>query len=147
MKTRKKISLAVSVFLCLLGGFLIFYSTTYGPGVGSDSVEYYEVGRNLSAGRGLVVIRASGLVVPLYLRPPLYPIVLGIAHSMGFVMLEFNRYLSMISFGIFLFVLGRGTHLLDQRFLYPICFTFLIITSPTFIHAFSSAMSEPIFLH
>lgn len=145
MNSRRKISLTVSVIFCLLGGYLIFYSTTYGLGVGSDSVEYYEVGRNLAAGRGLVVIRASGLVVPLYLRPPMYSIVLGIAHSAGFIMLEFNRYLNIILFVVFLFVLGWGTYLLDRRYLYPICFILLIITSPTFIQAFSYAMSEPIF--
>jgi hypothetical protein len=145
MPSRKKTSLALSVFICLLGSFLIYYSTTYGPWVGSDSAGYYEVGRNLAAGHGLVVIRASGLVVPLYLRPPLFPFVLGIAQSMGFEMLEFNRFLNIILFGVFLFILGRGTNIPGQSYVYPVSFMVLIIASSTFIQVFTGAMSEPIF--
>jgi hypothetical protein len=143
--TKKKITFAVYIFLCLFGSFLIFYATASELWAGSDSVEYYEVARNIAAGRGTVVIRASGLIVPLYLRPPLYPITLSIARFTGINMLEFNRYLNIGLFSVFLLALGWSANLSDQNSSYAICFTTLIITSPTFIHVFSGAMSESIF--
>ncbi len=143
--TKKKIFFAVDILLCLFGSALIFYATTSELWAGSDSVEYYEVARNIAAGRGTVVIRPSGLIVPLYLRPPLYPITLSIARFVGIEMLEFNRYLNIGLFSVFLFVLGWSANIKDQNYMYAICFTTLIISSPTFIQVFSGAMSESIF--
>lgn len=131
--------------LALFGAILIAYGTHWGPWADDDSVEYFEAARNLAEGRGLILIRASGDISPLSSRPPFYPIILSVARFVDEDLLNFARWLDLSLFVILIVVIGFGTYILCRQPILSISISALILTSPTFLMIYSSALAEPVY--
>jgi hypothetical protein len=133
------------IVICSMGALTIIYSTNHGPGIGSDSVGYIEAARNLLAGRGLVLPRASGRFAPPSFHPPLYSLLLGSMKSLGVEFLITARWLNIILYFIFGLVVGLGSYFFYRRELFSISVVGVILSTPIMISNFSSAMSEPLY--
>jgi len=69
----------------LAGSVLIWYSTRWGPWVYSDSAGYIGIAKNILEGKGLGLLRPDGVLNPLTLHVPFYPILLS---AIGFTGLD-----------------------------------------------------------
>jgi hypothetical protein len=142
---RKIFPFLVGVLLAFAGATMIAYATRWGTVVGSDSIEYVEAARNFAAGKGLVIVRASGSVVPLYLRPPLYSLVLAGLLALGLDAIEAGRFLA-ISLFFFLVLLPSVLSQLEDRYVLPLGIAAYILTLPNLIYASTGLMSESLFI-
>jgi len=141
-----KLGILGFVATALVGSYLIWYATSWGPWAGSDSVEYLEAARNLSTGLGLVLVRASGAIRPLSLRPPLYSILLSSALFLKIDVLLFARFLNIAIY--IALIVGIGTWLariLNSTFASAAIIS-LIALSSFAIWIFSGMMTEPLFV-
>jgi hypothetical protein len=141
-----KLGILGLVATALVGSYLIWYATSWGPWAGSDSVEYLEAARNLSTGLGLVLVRASGAIRPLSLRPPFYSILLSSALFLKIDVLLFARFLNIAIY--ITLIVGMGTWLariLNSTFASAAIIS-LIALSSFAIWIFSGMMTEPLFV-
>lgn len=143
---RTALPLIVGVLLAVAGAYMIAYATRWGPWAESDSVEYVEVARNLVAGKGLVLVRASGSVVPLYLRPPLYPIALSGFLGLGLGAIEAGRWFAISLFFCLVLIPSGICHLVQDRYVLPLSIAAYILTVPSLVVASSGLMSDSLFL-
>jgi len=143
---RKAFPFLVGVLLAIAGATMIAYATRWGPWVKSDSVEYVEVARNLAAGKGLVLERASGKVVPLSLRPPLYSLVLAGLHALGLDAIEAGRFLAIALFFCIVLLPSVLGQLVEDRYILPLGIAAYILTLPTLVVASAGLMSESLFI-
>jgi hypothetical protein len=130
----------------LLGALLVTYAMRWGPWAYSDSVTYVETGRNFAAGIGLVEIRPTGAVVAYDKQPPLYPVLLGLAHMAGADILAAARWLNIAFFAALLMCLGMVVlRYARSRWL---AFPLLVFvgTAPPILQAYTGVMSEAAFL-
>ena len=79
---RARFGIAVSA-ISLLGFLMVAYATAIQPSIGSDGAAYVIVSRNLLAGRGPVVVQASGDYAIAVHHPPLYALTLAAATANG----------------------------------------------------------------
>lgn len=140
------VSAVLVVILSLLGGIIVLHAMRLGPWIGSDSVEYFEAANNLADGDGLNLIRASGDRVPLTLRPPLYPIILGIGILSGLEMVEATKILNVVLMIGFLLVLGISVQMLVGSSLLTLATAVLGLAAPNVHQNFTGAMTEPLFI-
>lgn len=141
-----KLGVLSIVATALVGSYLIWYATSWGPWAGSDSVEYLEAARNLSTGLGLVLVRASGAIRPLSLRPPFYSILLSSGLFLKIDVLQFARFLNIAIY--IALVVGMGTWLariLNSTFA-SAAITSLIALSSFAIWIFSGMMTDALFV-
>ncbi len=130
---------------CVIGGFLIHYSTDLSPWIVSDTVGYFEAAENLVAGRGLVLIKASGVSESLRFHTPFYPLVLSLGVLLGVELIQYTRLLSVFSFVFQIFILGFAGYRLSKKWVFPLILVLYVVTSPAFLFSFSGAMSEPLY--
>ena len=138
-------TISLIILLGLLGGFIISFCTTWGPWAKSDSVEYLEAGLNMAAGHGLVLVEATGAIIPLTIRPPFYSILLGIAGLGGIDLLDAARVIDVVLFITLILSLGFSISYFSSQPLLSIVASLFIVTSPIFIIIYTGVMSEPIF--
>lgn len=143
---RKVLPILIAVSLALAGGYMIAYATKWGPWVGSDSVEYVEAARNLAAGEGLVLIRASGRVVPLYLRPPLYSMVLAGLMSLGLDAIEAGRFLAISLFFSLILLSTLLSQQAEDNYALALGIAAYILALPNIVRASTGLMSESLFM-
>lgn len=141
----QRIWLMAVLLIAFFGAGIIAYSTAWGPWADDDSVEYFEVARNIALGLGPIQRRASGAISPLSLRPPFYSFVLSPSRMLGIDMLAYARWLNVVLFAAFIILIGIAALYVCKRSLLAIILGILIATSPTFIEVFSRAMAEPVF--
>lgn len=80
MKWASDRKLALLMAFHMLWGFALWFSISkYGLGISTDSVHFLFGGLNFSAGKGLVSFDGSFLLG----WPPLYPLLLGLIHSLS----------------------------------------------------------------
>ena len=144
----KKDFLVVSVVaaLILAGGILIRYSTELGPWTMVDTVDYFDVARNLSAGNGLVVTRASGLTKPMSIHPPLYSMLLAPAVSLRWDLVAFVRIFNILLLAALVLIVCLGTYQLTSSAWLSLCFGLWIVTDRAMLRDYTAALSEPLFL-
>src|SRR3972149_2108876 len=82
-RSEKTLTVSLIVTVGFAAALTVLYATVWGPWAGSDSVEYLEAARNLAGGQGLITIRASGRIEPIYARPPLYSVLLASTIQLG----------------------------------------------------------------
>ncbi len=143
-KTLDLVVVAAVLSISLVGAYLIVFATSWGPWAYSDSVEYFEAAHNWSIGLGPVLIRANGSVHPIYLRPPLYSIVLGSISTLGMPLISAARGLDVVLFFSFTSLLGLGTYWITRQALISISISLLTVSSLTILQDFTGAMSEPL---
>jgi hypothetical protein len=137
--------IAIAV-VALMGALTIAYATHWGPWVGTDSVEYVEAARNLAAGKGLVLIRASGNVVPLYLRPPFYSIVLAGFLRVGLDTILAGRIIDIVLFFCLFLLPGLLAYRVPDRYVLPLSLSMYLLSCFNLVSNFTGLMSEPLFI-
>lgn len=144
---RLPLWLLIAVFLlATVGAALAIYATRWGAWAFSDTVEYFEAARNFADGRGLVLVRASGAVRPLYGRPPFYPILLGLAQMLGLDLFGFARGLVVSLYAAFILSAGLGVAWLSGLPVLGVCLSLFALVAPIQLLNFTSAMTEAPFL-
>lgn len=134
------------VMLILAGSILIQYSTELGPWTMVDTVDYFDVARNLSSGNGLVLTRPSGLTKPMTIHPPLYSIVLAPAVLLHLDLLHFVRGLNLLLFAAMILIVCWGTYRFTSSALLSIGLGLWVVTNRAILRNFTAALSEPLFL-
>lgn len=148
MRSLRKIPLTIVivVMISLLGSLMIYYSTSWGPWVFSDSTEYIVSARNLLAGRGLGIYGPSGAFHPLSLHPPFYSLVLGFFGLFGADLVMTARWIDVSLFGLTILLVGSTLYVFTQSSWLPIMGSLLLFSIPGLVDIFSGAMSEPLFI-
>jgi hypothetical protein len=109
-------------------------------------VEYVEAARNLAAGKGPVLVRASGKVVPMYLRPPLYSLVLAGLLTLGLDEIEAGRFLAISLFFCLILLPSALSQHVEHRYALPLGIAVYILTLPNLVGASTGLMSESLFM-
>ncbi|NIM94602.1 MAG: hypothetical protein GTO18_12955 [Anaerolineales bacterium] len=138
-------TIVIIVLLAVLGVIAILYSTSLNPWVYDDSVGYIENAKNLIAGRGLGIYRASGVFRPLSYHPPFYSLVLSVPGLLKIDYLVASRYLNTFLFGASILLIGLSSYSLVRIPLYSIALCMFVLITPIFILNFTGVMSEPLF--
>lgn len=141
-----KVLFAVLVVLALAGMLIIIYGTRWGPWAFSDAVGYMVNARNLATGKGLGLYRPSGQFVPLVSHPPLYPLILIALSGPQLDLVGAARIFDVISFGMLIFASGWLFYRLTGSAWAATAIAGVFLVQPALIHAYTSAMSEPLFL-
>lgn len=142
-----KLVIAILILaLSFTGSFAVAHATRWGPSAGTDTVAYIEVARSFAAGRGLVEDQASGDVVPLSLRPPLYPMLLGLLLKAGLDPFSAARWIDVVLFAGLLLALGLTLAFICRQPLGAIAVVLLVMSTPIFLGMYASAMSEALCL-
>ncbi len=135
------------VLLAALGAFLVLYATAHGVGTSPDSVVYLGVARNLSEGRGLTEPFGKEVDTALTRFPPLYPILLTTAGTLGGDPEAVARWLNALVFGASILFVGVALHLtLSGSTWLPIVGSLLVLTAVPLLSMHAMAWSEPQFL-
>jgi len=140
------VAMALILSLATIAAAAVFFAMAWGPWAGSDSVEYLEAARNLVAGRGLVVVRASGSVLPLNARPPLYSVVLASMIFVGLDPLAGVRGFNAMLLALFAGVLGISLLRSTGRLIVPVLACLFVVSAQAVLDSFTGMMSEPVFL-
>jgi len=135
-----------SLLLGLVGWFLVYYATAWGPWAYSDAAGYITAARNLVAGHGIGSFKPNGEFSPTTSHPPLYVLTIGLVSQLGFEPLEAARITDVILFGLLVSASGMMVgRLLDSP--WPgAAFSALVLLHPALIIAYTSAMAEPPFI-
>ena len=89
--------------MAILGAAHVLVRTsTYGAGIGADSVSYLSTAANLIAGNGLQDFRGAGLLP----WPPLFPLLLAAMGLVGIEPLDAGRLVNVASCGLIILVSG-----------------------------------------
>lgn len=134
------------VAIGISGALAILHATTWGPWVQSDSVEYLEAARNLVAGEGLVNIRASGNIVPLYARPPLYSVLLASMIWLGVDPIDGVRWLNVALFVSLIGLVGVSAYRATGRLVAPVLTCLFLLAGAAVLDSFTGLMTEPLFV-
>lgn len=133
------------LLFCVIGGILIHYTTYQTPWVVSDTAGYFEAAENLIAGKGFVLIKASGVSESLRFHTPFYSLVLSPGVLLGVELIQYTRWLNIFSFIVLIFILGFMGYRLSKMWAFPLVLILYVVSSPAFIFSYSGAMSEPLF--
>lgn len=143
---RRLLPLILLLLLPLLAAWLVLYATRWGPWIESDSIEYIEAARNLAAGKGPVLLRASGEVVPMQLRPPFYSIALAGLLLTGMDAVQAGRIIAVLTFSGILLLTALLGLVVKDRLILPLLLGAYLLTSPPLVIAAARLMSETLFL-
>ena len=146
LKLPKKRILLILLLLGILGGYVIFYSTNWGPWVFSDSTAYIDAARNLIEGNGFGHLTPSGRLEYVAGHPPLYHLTLACAGSLGIDMVLAARWVNIFLFGLIILSLGFSTYLLTHSLTLSMLICSCLLCSPALLDVFSGVMTEPQFL-
>ena len=94
--------LFVIAMACLGAAHVLVRTSTYGAGIGADSVSYLSTAENLLAGEGLQDFRGAGLLP----WPPLFPSLLAAIGLIGIEPLDAGRLVNVASCGLIILVSG-----------------------------------------
>ena len=143
---QDQVVLAALILLTVAGMLLIVYGTRWGPWAFSDAVGYMVNARNLATGKGLGLYRPSGQFVPLVSHPPLYPLVLIALGGPQLDLVGAARLFDVLSFGILIFGSGWLFYRLTGSAWGATGLSGVFLVQPALVNAYTSAMSEPLFL-
>ena len=100
---RLTVSTLFVIVMAILGATHVLVRTsTYGAGIGADSVSYLSTAENLIAGEGLQDFRGAGLLP----WPPLFPLLLAAIGLVGIEPLDAGRLVNVASCGLIILVSG-----------------------------------------
>ncbi|HLF81947.1 MAG TPA: glycosyltransferase family 39 protein, partial [Anaerolineales bacterium] len=134
------------LMLGLVGSFLVYYATAWGPWAFSDAAGYITAARNLVAGHGIGFFRPNGEFSPTVSHPPLYVLTLGAVSQVGLEPLQAARALDVLLFGLLVAACGimLCRALVSRRA--GLAFSALLLVHPALLIAYTSAMAEPPFI-
>lgn len=149
MKNTGRLKVPVFTIIILIslgGGYLIWYSTYWGPVVFSDATGYIRSAQNLVDGHGIGMFTASGRFGTLGHFGPLYPLVLSVFGFVGFDLVVAARWINIVLFALSILLIGVAFFLITRSPWFSIAASFLLLISPDVIARYLPAMSEPLFL-
>lgn len=135
----------LSLGVAVIGILLVTRATNWGPWAFSDSAAYISSARNFNLGLGLTLRNAYGILEPLDVFPPLYPLTLGILARMGLEYLVAARGIDIIFYGLFLVIYCGGIYSVSRNIWEAFFASLLAVFSPFMIEHFSGIMTEPPF--
>ena len=143
---RFSFTLVIITLISILGGYIIYQATQWGPWAFSDSAAYLSAARNFNAGKGLIIINSNGTTTHLTEFAPLYPILISLFRGNSGNYIQVARWMDIISFSAGIFMIGYLVFFVSKRFI-PTLFTSIFFTfSPIILDAFSGLMSEAVFI-
>jgi hypothetical protein len=141
-----RVSILIFLLLGLMGSFLVYYATAWGPWAFSDATGYLTAARNLVAGHGIGAFDAGGRFSPGVSHPPLYVLALGAVSLLGLDPLQAARALDVLLFGLLVATCGvMLCRVLGSRGA-GLAFSALLLVHPALLIAYTSAMAEPPFI-
>lgn len=132
--------------LSVIGSALIYHTTRWGPWAFSDSAAYISSAKNFNLGLGLSLISAKGIVSPLVIFPPLYPLLLSIVARFGMDYLATAQLLDVLLFGLLIFIFTCGIMTLTRNFWLALIAGLLVLFSPVMLNHYGGIMTEPLFI-
>ncbi len=146
-KTKSSIfSLALILVIAIIGGFLLWRATTWGPWAFSDSSAYLSGARNFIKGRGLVILHSAGYKIQITEFPPLFPVLLGLLSGKDGDFIQVARWMNIILFSGSVFFVGSIIYFVGKSVLLSIFGSAAVALAPIMIEYYSSLMSEPLFI-
>ncbi|MGH9339551.1 MAG: ArnT family glycosyltransferase [Acidobacteriota bacterium] len=137
--------------VAISGTVLLLYATRFGIGLSPDSTGYMAGARSFLAGHGLYAYSSSrtanGAMGPITAVPPLYPILLALVSYLGPETLEAARWLSAVTFGANILLVGCLVNRLSQGSVWATALALLLMLgSIDMIEIHSMAWTEPPFI-
>ncbi len=142
----KRLTLAAVSCIALAGTVLILYSTAIAPWAFSDSTAYLTTAQNIAAGRGVVLQDTNNTYTLLSHHAPLFPLVLSLPIALGVDALQAVRWLNAVLYGLTIFLAAWATRRFTCSFWLAISVAILCLFSYEPLLAFTSAMSEGLFI-
>lgn len=139
------IFICITTLISLLGGYLIFHATNWGPWAFSDSAAYVSAARNFNAGKGFVIVNSNNSLTQVTEFPPFYPIFLSYFLGGEGNLINTLRWIDIFLFVAFLWIYGSMLfHITKNNFLVLLGLAFCL-SSPILLQIFSGVMSETLF--
>jgi Dolichyl-phosphate-mannose-protein mannosyltransferase len=142
---EQKTNFIVSLVFGFCGAFAIFFSTPWGPSMGSDSVVYLLSAKNLVDVGYFGIIWGQGSFEPLAVNPPVLPLVIAGLYSSGMDVLSAMRIVDIVSFGSLLFFVGFLSYQITRKLSLSIQLSILFFCTPFIFALYTAAMSESLF--
>jgi 4-amino-4-deoxy-L-arabinose transferase-like glycosyltransferase len=121
------------------------YATRLGPWAFSDGAGYVMLARNVVAGRGLGLMRASGDFQPLSMHPPLYPLSLVALRLTGVELLTAVRWLDAVLFALTIAIVGLMIFYVSRMTWLALGAAVVTLVTPAMTEIYTGALSEPLF--
>ena len=133
------------IALIAFGGILYFQTTLQGVGLVSDSVNYINGARSISAGNGYYRESGGGTLKPITNFPPLYSILLSIL-----LWFKMDWFAAVRIFGLIFFILNLGltgilVREITKNIWFGLCAVVLMLVLKPFLYFQVFAMSESLF--
>ena len=140
------LGLIIISFFSFLGGYYVFRTTHWGPWAFSDSSAYLSAAKNLSSGRGLIIIHSTGKETQVTEFPPLLPILLSFISGKDGDYVQAARWLNIVFFSGSILLTGVIILLSTHNLLLSSLGSLIMAVSPLMLQIFSGLMSEPLFI-
>ena len=136
----------ILLLIAFFAAFVVFYGMRWGPWAYNDSAAYLSAARNLSSGKGPVILHSSGKISPVLEFPPLYPFLLSI---LGINTLNPNSVIQVLNSFLFactILLFSRILFLSTGSGITAILASAFFASTQLMLSTFTSAMSEPLFI-
>ncbi len=144
-KWRQLLALLPVIVVAAAGAMAAIYATRLGPWAFSDGAGYVMLARNVVAGRGLGLMRASGDFQPLSMHPPLYPLSLVALRLTGVELLTAVRWLDAVLFALTIAIVGLTIYYVSRMAWLALAATAVTLVTPALAELYTGALSEPLF--
>ncbi len=134
------------MLLGLIGGWLIYHATRWGPWAFSDATGYIQASRNLLAGHGIGLYLPTGEFSPGVSHPPLYVISLAAVSALGSDPIVAARALDVLLFASFVTLCGLLAWRISSSYWFGLATAALYLIHPQLVLIFLSAMSDSLFV-
>lgn len=133
------------MLLSLLAIAAVAYATAIGPWAHSDGAGYVMLARNVLAGRGLGLMRASGEFQSLSMHPPLYPLSLVVISLSGAELLSAARWLDAALFVFTIVAVGSLIYYVSRMAWLGVAAGAVVLVTPSLATIYTGTLSEPLY--
>jgi hypothetical protein len=144
-KDNPKRVFLISGLFGICSAFIIYFSTPWGPSVGSDSVMYLLSAKNLVDRGYFGIIWGQGSFEPLAQYPPALSLLLAGLYTLGMDVLNAMRFIDIVTFGLLLFFVGFLSYRVTGKLSLSIQLSILFLCTPFIFSSYTDAMSESLF--
>jgi hypothetical protein len=135
-----------TLLISILGGYLIFQATSWGPWAFSDSAAYISAARNIQVGKGAVMINSNGSATPVSEFPPLFPFILSLLTPFKGNFVLTDKIFDITLFSVSILILGLISFITFENLLLSLISSIIFAISPLMVDTYSGFMSEPLFI-
>ncbi|MFQ5921612.1 MAG: hypothetical protein ACE5M4_02110 [Anaerolineales bacterium] len=142
---RQLLAFLPAVVIATVGAIAVIYATRLGPWAFSDGAGYVMLARNVVAGRGLGLMRASGDFQPLSMHPPLYPLSLVALRMIGVELMTAVRWLDAVLFALTIVIAALTIYYVSRIAWLALSAAAVTLVTPIMAELYTGALSEPLF--